>query len=83
MNCSSTLGSSAITWTLIPPGQSVNVTLAAGSAVYSSFTKFCWIDQMTANASNLVIRTPNDLFGTFTCSDGEMLARAQLLVLCE
>lgn len=84
MNCSSTLGSSAIIWTFIPANQSVNATIASGSTVYPPFTQLYWIDQPTTNDSNLIIRKPNaSTAGTFTCSDNEMLARAELLVFCE
>ena len=84
MNCSSTLGSSDITWTLIPANQTVNVTIASGSTVYPSFTQLYWIDQRTENQSNLFIIIPNaSTAGTFICSDNEAFARAELLVNCE
>lgn len=83
MNCSSTLGSNAITWTLIPANKTLNVTIATGSTVYSSLTQLYGIDQPTANESNLIIRSPNASVGTWTCADNDMLARAQLLAWCE
>lgn len=84
MNCSSSLGSSSITWFLIPASESSNITVASGSIVNPVFTQMYRIEQPTSNDCNLILLRLNESKGgTFTCADNDNFARAELIVYSE